>query len=310
MSSYIEQTIAGLANRDYTHPDPGLINLSNLSRAEEKLLEQTWTGVDVQRRRQIMSQLVELAEDNVELNFDGIFRYALSDSDAEVRAKAIEGLWECEDVSLISLLIERLERDTAVAVQLAAATALGNFALLAEFNKIRSRHASLLAQALLRVAADPTRLIAVRARALESVSPLSRPEVRDAIELAYRSDNLELKASAIHAMGHNCDTSWLPILVGEMGNANADIRCEAADASGELGEKEATPYLVKLIDDTDARVALSAIQALGKVGGTEAKKRLKELLAEPEETVRQAARDALDELEAEEDPFRLKMQKP
>ncbi len=310
MSSHIERTIAGLADGDYTHPDPKLINLSNLSPAEEKLLEESWTGVDVERRRQIMNQLVELTEDNVELNFDSIFHYGLGDSDAEVRAKAIEGLWECEDVSLISPLIERLEQDTSPEVQFAAATALGNFALLAEFNKIRSRYTSLLVKTLLGVVDDPTRQVAVRARALESVSPLSLPRVRDSIEHAYHSDNLEIKASAIHAMGQNCDTLWLPILIREMDSANADIRCEAADASGGLGEKEATPHLVKLIDDPDAKVALTAIQALGKVGGAEAKKRLKELLADPEVTLQQAARDALEELEADEDPFRFRTQKP
>lgn len=310
MSSPVARTIAELSRGDYNQPNPRLINLSNLTAAEEKLLAQTWAGVETKVRRQIIQQLVELAEDNVGLNFDNIFRYCLSDSDADVRTKAIGGLWECEDVLLIAPLIERLNQDSSEEVQIAAATALGNFALLAEFNKIRSQYASLVAHSLLSTVGNKSKSVAVRCRALESVAALSRPEVRDAIERAYHSANRELKASAIYAMGRNGDISWLPILIPELSSADANMRGEAAAACGELAEKEATPYLVQLIDDVDAEVALAAIQALGKVGGAEAKKRLQQLLAEPEETIKQAAREALDELEAEEGPFSFGIEQP
>jgi len=198
--------MAELATGNYTRPNPKLVNLSNLTAAETKLFAQTWTGIEVKLRRQIIEQLVELTEDNVELNFDSIFQYCLTDRDAVVRSKAIEGLWECEDVSLVSPLIERLNQDISPEVQMVAVTALGNFALLAEFKKIRSRYAAMVAQALLAAVGDQTRAVAVRCRALEAVAVLSWPEVKDAIEQAYHGANRELRASATLASGSSI--SW------------------------------------------------------------------------------------------------------
>lgn len=301
--TYIAQTLAHLAQADYTRPNPRLLDLSNLDSAEEKLFEQTWAGIKTEVRRQIIRQLVELAEDNVELNFDSIFRHCLQDSDTEVRRKAIEGLWECEDVTLISPLIELMERDSSTEVRAAAATSLGNFALLAEWRKIRSRYASRIAEALLSVVGDPAKPVEIRCRALESVAPLSLPEVTEAIKGAYYQGDAEFKSSAICAMGRNCDTAWLPILIAELSSADVTMRYEAAQACGELGEGEAVPYLAELVDDPATEVALTAIQALGRIGGGEAKKRLQQLLEEAEEIVRQAAREALAESEAEEEPF-------
>ena len=73
-----------------------LVNLSNLVPDEASAFEEAWRNIDVRRRRLVIQQLVELAEDNVELNFDAVFRVSLSDSDAEVRRRGIRGLWEYE----------------------------------------------------------------------------------------------------------------------------------------------------------------------------------------------------------------------
>lgn len=301
--TFVEQTITELGNGDYSQPNPRLLNLSNLSAAQQKLFGQSWQSIAVTRKRQIMEQLVDLVEDNVELNFDSIFRYCLNDSDATVRTKAIEGLWECEDTSLIAPLTNIFEHDCSLEAQTAAGNLLRNYALLSELGKIRERYGVIISTSLLRVFNDHSRSVELRSHALEAMSPLSLPEVREAIRQAYHSDVHELKASALYAMGRNCDTNWLPILIKEMENTDADLRCEAAAAGGEIGEPQAVPYLSQLVDDIDTAVALAAIQALGKIGGPEAKKQLKQLLSEPEVTIKQAAEAALAELQAEEAPF-------
>ena len=48
-----------------------------------------------------MQRLIEMAEDNLDADFNSLFRLSLKDEDAEVRAKAIEGLWESDDRSLV-----------------------------------------------------------------------------------------------------------------------------------------------------------------------------------------------------------------
>ncbi len=303
MSLPIEETIADLGNCDKPLLSSRLTQLSNLNSEELEFLERAWATIEPKRRRQIIYRLVELAEDNFELNFDSIFRSCLKDQDAEVRSKAIEGLWESEEASLINPLINLLEQDSSEKVQAAAATALGKFAMLAELKKLGSSHTSRVCQALLTVIGDKSKPIEVRRRALEAAAPLSLSQVKKTIMEAYQSHNPKLRTSAIYAMGRNCDYSWLPMLLKELGSADAEMRYEAAGACGELGEEEAAAPVMELINDPDTDVQLAAIQALGKMGGSEAKGCLKECLNNPSEVIRQAAGQALDELEAAEDPF-------
>jgi len=306
MPSPIEATLDHLTNSGEPLVSSTLADLSNLGLEEVKLFEQAWAAIEPERQRQIMYRLVELAEDDAKLDFDSIFRSCLNDQDAEVRSKAIEGLWESEDTSLINPLINLLEQDSSEKVQAVAATALGKFVMLVELEKLRSCYKFKIEHVLLSVTNDRSRPVEVRRRALEAVAPLSLPRVKRAITEAYRSHNPKLKISAIYAMGKNCDPSWLAILLRELANTNTEIRYEACVACGELGEEEAVPYLIELVNDSDTEVQLAAIRALGKIGGTEAEECLKQCLNDSSELVQQAAQQALDELGVEEDTFSLK----
>jgi HEAT repeat protein len=299
----INEIIASLSDPDKSLLNSSLAQLSSLSSKELKLLEEAWATIEPKRRRQIISRLAELTEDNFELNFDSIFKSRLKDSDDEVRSTAIEGLWESEETSLIEPLISLLEQDGSEKVQAAAATALGKFALLAELKKLRPSHKSKVSRALLIVINDKSKPLEVKRRALEAAAPLSLPQMKQAITEAYQSPDPRLKISALFAMGRSCNRSWLPILLRELTSADAEIRYEAAGACGELGEKEAVPYLIELVSDPDVEVQLSAIKALGKIGAPEAKVCLEQCLDNPNDIVRQAAKQALYELEGGEEPL-------
>ncbi len=307
MSLPIEETIANLGNSDKPLLNSKLAELSNLSSEELALFEKAWAAIEPKRQGEIMYRLVELAEDNFELDFDDIFKSRLKDPSDEVRSKAIEGLWESEEASLIDPLIELLEQDSSQEVQATAATALGKFAMLAELKKIRHSHKSKVCQALLAAIDDQSKPIEVKRRALEAAAPLSLPQMEKAIVKAYKNDEPKLRAGALFAMGKSCNHSWLPILLKELASADAEMRYEAAGACGELGEKEATPYLTELITDPDVDVQLAAIQALGKIGGPEAKDCLERCLNNSSEAVQQAAEQALNELEAGEDALSFRI---
>jgi len=307
MSLPIEEIIADLHDSSQPLRNSRLVDLSNLNSEELELWERAWANIKPKRRQQIIYRLVELAEDNFELNFDCIFRNCLKDQDAEVRSKAIEGLWESEDASLISPFVNLLEQDSSGNVQAAAATALGKFAMLTELNKLRSSHTSKVCQALLGVVSDKNRTVEVRRRALEAAAPLNLPQVEKAIREAYQSHNRQFKISAIYAMGRNYNRSWLSILSRELSSADAEIRYEAVGACGELGEEAASPYLIELIGDLDVDVQVAALQALGKIGGGGAKECLQKCLNNPSEVIRQVAEQALYELEAEESPFTFRV---
>lgn len=278
-----------------------LINLSDLDAEELKLFQGTWSTTEVKRRRQVVNQLVELAGDNFELNFDSIFRFCLSDTDFAVKARAIEGLAECEDYTLIDPLIALLTSDSSESVRAAAACALGKFALLAEFQKLRPRYAEKVEKALLAVFDNKGEKLEVRRRALESLAPLSQPRVKMAIKEAYGSVDAGMRVSAIFAMGKNCDPLWLPFLLKEMASPDADIRYEAAVACGELGDDRAVPYLVPLLHDPDMQVRLATVESLGEIGGSEARRALESCLRSPFAPLRVAAREALEGMEGDED---------
>jgi HEAT repeat protein len=299
----VEAVLKHLANSDEPLRSAKLAELSNLGAGEIANFEKAWAGTELNRRRHIMNRLVELAEDNARLDFESVFRNRLEDPDEEVRSKAIEGLLESEDTSLISPLISLLEKDSSKQVQAAAATALGKFVMLAELEKLRSSHKSRIAQVLLRVFDDRSRSVEVKRRALEAVAPLSLPEVKQAITKAYQSHNPKLKASAVYAMGKNCDSSWLGALFQELSGKNGEARYEACGACGEIGDEEAVPHLAELVHDSDIEVRLSAIRALGKIGGARAEGCLKPCLSSRNEAVKEAAEEALSEMESEEELY-------
>src|SRR3972149_3875510 len=84
---------------------------ASLEREQPAALRSAWPQIEAERRRQVVHLLVELAEDNVDLNFDAVFFAALEDEDAAVRADAVRGLWEYEGRDLIAPLLWLLEKD-------------------------------------------------------------------------------------------------------------------------------------------------------------------------------------------------------
>jgi len=299
MLSPIEEIITDMADSDKPLLNSSLVGLSNIIREDLNFLKEVWPTIKPERRRQIVSRLVEFAEDNFELDFDSIFKNRLSDQDAEVRSKALEGLWENEEPSLINTLIALMEQDNSKLVQAMAATGLGKFAMLAEQQRLRPAYTSKIYQSLLAVVNDRIKPIEVKRRALEAIAPLDSPEVEKVIGEAYRSSDHRLRVSSIYAMGKNGNPSWLSILLDETGSPDPEIRYEVARACGELGEEEAVPNLIELATDPDVEVQLAAIEALGHIGGTEAKNFLEQCLDDPNETVQQATEQVLEDLLAE-----------
>ncbi|HEX9896909.1 MAG TPA: HEAT repeat domain-containing protein [Dehalococcoidales bacterium] len=306
----IKNLIEEIANTDKPLMSSHLADLSQMTIADMPILKRIWGTIETTRRRQIISRLTELAKDNVELNFDLIFKHGLSDPDAEVRVGVIDGLLENEDPSLIKIFIDLLRNDISYDVQASAAAALGKFAVLFECEEIRQSYKTTLSQALLAIINDINKPVEVRRRALESVAPLSIPAVREAIKKAYESRDERFTVSAIYAMGRTRNESWLPVLYKEMANADAEIRYEAAGACGEIGIEEAVPHLLERIHDPDIEVRMMVIQSLGKIGGIEAKKGLQRIARDENRAIREAVEQALSGIETMEDMTLLEMDIP
>lgn len=292
-----EEILAGIFDSASQLLDSQLAHLTDLTKSELAAFKQVWIKADKERKQQVISHLVELNESNLYLDFSKVFLVCLEDSDENVRVNAIVGLEVEEDDSFVPPLIRLLEEDEVEEVRATAATALGQFSLQAALKKLSSERAGELYSVLLAVVEDNAEVPEVRRRALEAIAPMDAPQVKQLIEQAYRSDDVEFKASALYAMGRNCDPAWLPILIREMNSSEAEIRYEVAEACGELGVEEAVPYLIDLASDEDIQVREASIRALEEIGGAKAKQVLEQLLSSPYYDIRQAAQEALTELE-------------
>ena len=301
----LREEMADLARSDRPVSMQALRKLSNLSREQTRALRAAWPSLEVERRRAIVRSMVTLAEDNVELNFDAVYKAALDDVDLVVRAEAIEGLWENYDIDTANKLLQMLKGDPEPEVRATAAASLSRFTLEAELGKLRGDLPSRLEASLLQVISNRAEPVTVRRRAVEAIGYLSQPEVPGIIEAAYQDDDLAMRAGAIRAMGYHCDPRWLGALLEELHSPEPELRYEAAQSCGHLEDRRAVPDLIPLLQDRDREVRLAAMAALGEIGGREARRAIVHYLDSEDEEVAEAASDALQMLEFNEDPLQV-----
>ena len=274
--------------------------LSGLDQTQHDEFWPAWTAIMPRRRAEIARAMVELAEDNVDLDFSEALQWLLDDDDAEVRANAVEGLWENNNSRLLHRLLTMLRSDPAPAVRTRVAMSLSRFAYLAEIEELNEGDASAVRDGLLHALLDQRQPLDVRRRALESAGYFANtPEMQQQVELAYASDEQLLRESAVVAMGRSLLPRWMPTIAKELDSPSPALRYEAAHAVGEFAEqgRSLLPKLTPLLNDGDSEVAFAAIWALGQVGGANAKRMLQQIRTTSDEARRQAANEALEELE-------------
>src|SRR5262245_44054229 len=143
-------------NRRLSHAR--LAKLSGLSRQQLDDFLPTWNELPVGERRRALRTLIDLAEDNVELDYNDLFRRLIGDGDPEVRALAIEGLWEDDRGATADLLVKAAREDAHESVRAAAVDGLGRFALRLALDEVSPSLAVRVRGALLELAAPGTPL--------------------------------------------------------------------------------------------------------------------------------------------------------
>ena len=299
----IQQCFDALRSSDAQLTATMLATLSGLGPEEMQEFKDAWADAAPERRAKTIAQLIDLAEDNVELEFSCVYRYALEDDEAEVRASAIPGLWECEERSLLTPLIRMAQFDSAEDVRAAAAQGLGRFALLAETGRLIKRDARRITDTLLSIIGNDEEEWNVRRRAIESIAAMSLPEVEQIIRDAYAHSDDLVKGSALFAMGRTCNAKWLPTLLAGIDSRVPELRYESVVALGELGEQEAVTYIIPLIADGDAQVQEAAIHSLGKIGGAIARKALEQAMRSQDAGIADLAQDSFELAQAKDDPL-------
>jgi len=285
-----------------------LSEISDMNRARRELFEKIWLQVGVARRRDIVKAMVELAEKDIEFDFNTVLRLSLEDEDAEIRTQAIHGLWEDEDPSLVGPLLYMLRNDQEEQVREQATESLGRFLLLGELGNLDNSRAFAIQETLVETYNNSQESITLRCRALESLAYSSDEVIHDLIEGAYYGEDERLTLRALFAMGRSADSRWQTIVMGELENANPEFRYEAAQACGKLELVEAVHTLGEIAQtDPDREVRGMTIWALGQVGDVEARRIINTMWdqqaeeGEEDEFIRDALAGVQEELAFRED---------
>jgi HEAT repeat protein len=299
-----DSDLADLADASKRLSSTQLTSLSDLEPEDAAELAAAWREIETNRRFSVVTELAELAQDNVELNFDAVYKIALGDEEAAVRAAALRGLFEYEGRDLVPVLADVLRNDPEADVRREAAVALGRYALAAELEQLPQIDGAAVREVLTESAEDLEEDERVRARAIESLGAMSGEETENLIESVYEEDSLWLKVGAVDAMGRSCNPSWLPLVMREMESRAPEMRHAAAYAAGEIGEEEAVQQLKRMaVYDPDKDVQLVAVRAIGEIGGDQAKVALKAILYEGDDSLQEAVEEAMSEIVFNDDPL-------
>jgi HEAT repeat protein len=283
--------------RERSMPDAEqLYALSDLSRTDAQTVETRWSQIPLDIRRALVEQLVTAAEEDIRMHLGRILRIALDDDDAQIRRRAIEGLWEETSDDLIGSFTYMLRQDPSSEVRAAAAGALGSFVLAGELDELEASLAMRAEESLLDVLRNELEPIQVQCRALESIAYSGEVGVRQLIEDAYYSPYEEMRISALNAMGRSADIRWRGLARAELENPSPEMRVGAAIACGELEAHAAVHDMIALLNDEEQAVRLAAVFALGRLGGKAAQEALRAVAASEFEVEAEAAEQALEEM--------------
>lgn len=267
-----------------------------------------------QDRIALLKRLIE--SEDVFSNNQSTFQSFLSDPDPEVRIVAIQGLWDYPTPDLIDPLIDMAQHDPDQQVRNRAITALGRYvyegemadydfdwgeleAIIREDEMPEEYHQRVISF-LTEIASDLSAPLDARRFSLEALGFSTRPDIVKLVEQAYHEPNVEMKVSALFAMGRSGLARWDRYVLAELDSPIPEVQLEAVRAAGELFLNEAAPALLALARSaTDQNLRHEAIWALGHMTPLEAWQYLDSITQDPteDEETRQLAEAALDEYE-------------
>jgi HEAT repeat protein len=298
-----QKVLDALLDKGKDIPHRYLTEFSDIEPDSLKSLLEAWPRIGLERKLLLLDQLNSLANEDTLVSFDDLGRALLTDNEPQVRIRAMRLLVECEDFRLVPTYIDLLTKDSAVAVRAEAATMLGIFVQLGEFEDIPANVHHQIEDVLLEVLNGKDEA-SVRRHALEAIGFSSRIEVPVLIESSFNRQDPDWQASAIFAMGRSNDERWADKVLRTIVSEDRHVRLAAVQASGELGLASARPLLLRLLEEEDDDViAGAAIWSLSQIGGEDVRLYLQNLLDKVEDDDEQAAflEEALDNLAFTED---------
>ncbi|MFQ5594605.1 MAG: HEAT repeat domain-containing protein [Anaerolineae bacterium] len=236
----------------------------------------------------------------------------LKDEQAEVRARAVECLWEYPEPAHIDTLINLTENDPSNEVREKAISGLGRFIYegeMADYDFDFGPYDAVLREGelpqadfqrvydyLLAIIRDESRPLDARRRAIEAISFSHEPEILDIIAQAYHHTETKMRVSAVFAMGRNGNIRFEGPILEALYSPIPDIEFEAVRAAGAFPLDRANRQLMRIAEaDEDKDLRLTAIWSLGEIGHEMTFLLLNDLQSDPDKDIREAAEAALEE---------------
>jgi len=237
------------------------------------------TSAKVKTVEEIISYLKELSED-FEQDHTDTFLSHVEASDARVRNVAIRCLWEANLEQVWPVLKSHAHGDPDAEVRATAFSVMGRYMyeemlhdvqgldgeeIEAPMALLREVHA-FLAESL----ANENLAVLERRRSLEALSYNPGPAELALMEAWNRSEDNDLRMTAVFAMGRSALEQFKPHVLAALHDPQLDVRREAIRAIGEGGYQDCIPQLEALIIGGDRDLMFEAVAALGEVGGSQA----------------------------------------
>lgn len=297
MESEFELGLAEILNPETKITTSLLAAFSGPTRAESQAFAKALSTLDTERRRHVLTTMVQHAEEDFQVDYSALFVALLVDTDAQVRRLAIDGLWEYEGLDLLRRVLIMMASDKDASVRTAAVMSAGRFLYMAECETIDPRHSETIRKALLETIENPREEIEVVRRAIESIAYLNDEQVRALIDWAYVHESPTMRESAVFAMGRSADPIWAETVLAELHAESPAMRYEAARACGELQLARSVGTLVELLAIPDRELQGVIIWSLGQIGGKQAQRALERLAQSDDDYIQGAAIEAMDELD-------------
>ena len=280
-----ERTIKEILWDEEYIEDPDLLMLSGIGLREFEEVKSIWDLMNDESLVSILSRLKVLADTNISFDFSTVFKSMLLHESEQIKLKAIDGLWENEDRSLIAVFTSFISKDESQSIRLASADCLEKFLERSRVVPYPKRHLNLLKSTLLKILSeeiDSPQLL--RQRALEMIGYFDGEEINTLIKDAFFSDNIRVKSSSIRAMGISSNPIWLSLILSDLDDVYPSITVSSIEAVGMLGDGDYANWLMKYLSDEDVDIQIASVKSLGIIGNEVARGAILQFVDELQES--------------------------
>ncbi len=281
----------------------GVYGFNDLGTDDLAVLAALWPRIDPELRLAIVTDAIEFATEDYRFDIERFLLAVSEDDDVTVRARAVEGLGAIHEERVATRLLDLLRDDVSDDVRAQAATSLGPFVFLAEFDELDTDLAERLDIALFGVAEDEDESWHVRLRAAESASAFGpNDRVGALIARMWDEDEIGLRPGAVLMIGRGNMRDWLPTVRDLLKDEDPAMRYEAVTAVGTMGDLDSLPELSEIaLHEDDVDVRHQAIISIGEIGGPRAARILTRLTEQAPETDQELIASALMEASLEDE---------